>query len=779
MTVTTLGGPGDPEDRTPGRSRRAPRAPTRSSVVNNGPSDAARRSRHGHPARRPDLRLDGRPDRHLDVLGGRPAGHLHAGRRRCRWARRRPSASSSTVDPAAGAGTFLNTATVRLARRRTRTSPTTSTSTTRRSARSPTWRSTRRTAARRRRARRRLDAAGVQPRSVGDDRADHGLRRPARRGHLRLRGRHRLGLLGRRPGGHLHERDGHAPAARPARPRSRTPITLTAHVAADAGPSIILNQASVDGPQADPDLTNNDAEDPVVVRDVADVSVVKAVTEPRVLPGRHRRHLHADRGQRRAVRRRRPARRRHAPARDDRRERERDRAGRARSRDRARLRPADAGRTRRPGDARHERDHGDRADRLGGRRRHRPDQHRRRRHVHDRPGPGQQHRRRDHHRERRGRPRDHQDAPRRPGGRRAAARRSRSSSPTTGRPTRSRRSRSPTRCRPGSPTSRRRARGPARRTVPRTTVVCDLDDVTSLAAGATAPDLVVTALDRPGARTRSVVNTRPSTRRRPTPCPSNNAARDPVLVTQSADVRIAKTHTGAVRVGDDVTFHLTVFNKGPSDARDVVVTDPLPAGLTYVSAAGTDWTCGTVLRVVRCTYDVPLPADRFAPQIDLVTTVGPEAFPSVRNVADVDTSTEGDNRGDNVATDDVGVPAAGRPVDHQDPRRRLRGGPRRHLDARRRECRPDGRPGSGDRHRHAAGGDDVRVGHRPGRHVHRRRPGRHLHDRGRRDDGDARDHHARRLGRPRPCRRSRTWRSSARRARTSTRPTTPRPTWCP
>ena len=53
-----------------------------------------------------------------------------------------------------------------------------------------------------------------------------------------------------------------------------------------------------------------------------------------------------------------------------------------------------------------------------------------------------------------------------------------------------------------------------------------------------------------------------------------------------------------------------------------MVTDPLPRGLTFVSAAGTDWTCSTVLFVVRCAYDLPLPVNRFAPQIDVVVTVG-------------------------------------------------------------------------------------------------------------------------------------------------------------
>lgn len=54
-----------------------------------------------------------------------------------------------------------------------------------------------------------------------------------------------------------------------------------------------------------------------------------------------------------------------------------------------------------------------------------------------------------------------------------------------------------------------------------------------------------------------------------------------------------------------------------------MVTDPLPTGLTYVSAAGDGWACAQPDGTVTCTLagDVAVGAD--APEI--VLTVGPSA----------------------------------------------------------------------------------------------------------------------------------------------------------
>ncbi len=60
---------------------------------------------------------------------------------------------------------------------------------------------------------------------------------------------------------------------------------------------------------------------------------------------------------------------------------------------------------------------------------------------------------------------------------------------------------------------------------------------------------------------------------------------------QVADLAIVKTASAAsVQLGAAYSYTLTVSNLGPSTAQNVVVTDNLPAGVTYVSASGTGWT---------------------------------------------------------------------------------------------------------------------------------------------------------------------------------------------
>jgi uncharacterized repeat protein (TIGR01451 family) len=88
------------------------------------------------------------------------------------------------------------------------------------------------------------------------------------------------------------------------------------------------------------------------------------------------------------------------------------------------------------------------------------------------------------------------------------------------------------------------------------------------------------------------------------PNPGNNSDSDTDTLTPQADLAITKVVSDPrPKVGDTVTFTVTLANNGPSLATDVQVSDPLPPGLTFVSATpsqgaysgGTGlWTVGTV-----------------------------------------------------------------------------------------------------------------------------------------------------------------------------------------
>ena len=75
------------------------------------------------------------------------------------------------------------------------------------------------------------------------------------------------------------------------------------------------------------------------------------------------------------------------------------------------------------------------------------------------------------------------------------------------------------------------------------------------------------------------------------PNTSNNSAAASLNATPSADIQVNKTVDNATpNVGSDVTFTITATNAGPDAATGVVITDALPAGLSFVSATSSGTT---------------------------------------------------------------------------------------------------------------------------------------------------------------------------------------------
>ena len=58
----------------------------------------------------------------------------------------------------------------------------------------------------------------------------------------------------------------------------------------------------------------------------------------------------------------------------------------------------------------------------------------------------------------------------------------------------------------------------------------------------------------------------------------------PAAFAQEADLAVSKDSVSSALAGSDVSFDVTIFNFGADDAASAVLSDPLPAGMTFVSA---------------------------------------------------------------------------------------------------------------------------------------------------------------------------------------------------
>ena len=110
-----------------------------------------------------------------------------------------------------------------------------------------------------------------------------------------------------------------------------------------------------------------------------------------------------------------------------------------------------------------------------------------------------------------------------------------------------------------------------------------------------------------------------------------------VAVPGTPDLEMRKV-SGALTLGAVGTFSLTVTNVGTAATTGTItVTDNLPDGLTFVSAAGAGFTCASAGALVTCSRTVPLAVNESA-AITLLVRVGINALGGVTNSATVSTS---------------------------------------------------------------------------------------------------------------------------------------------
>jgi uncharacterized repeat protein (TIGR01451 family) len=157
----------------------------------------------------------------------------------------------------------------------------------------------------------------------------------------------------------------------------------------------------------------------------------------------------------------------------------------------------------------------------------------------------------------------------------------------------------------------------------------------TLASGASSTITVVVTAP---AGSAALTNTAEVTSSTPDPDLDDNSSSVSTQVAASADLSIVKTAPASVGTGAVVRYTLVVSNAGPDDALDVEVVDPLPAGVTFVSAAGGGWTCQySAAQGVRCTLP-GLVTGTIAPALTVLVTA-PTVAGSLVNEASVASTT--------------------------------------------------------------------------------------------------------------------------------------------
>ena len=128
------------------------------------------------------------------------------------------------------------------------------------------------------------------------------------------------------------------------------------------------------------------------------------------------------------------------------------------------------------------------------------------------------------------------------------------------------------------------------------------------------------------------------------------------IVLASADMAAAMTGLpNPVTVGNNLTYSIAVTNKGPDTASQVVLTDPLPAGVTFVSALPSQGTITVVGNTVSCSLGVI--SNGAAATATIV--VKPTTLGTLSNSVTVTSSATDSNLADNVATTITSVQGIG------------------------------------------------------------------------------------------------------------------------
>jgi len=128
-----------------------------------------------------------------------------------------------------------------------------------------------------------------------------------------------------------------------------------------------------------------------------------------------------------------------------------------------------------------------------------------------------------------------------------------------------------------------------------------------------------------------------------------------------ADLSITKIDlSDPVAAGTNLDYKLDVTNLGPSRAHNVVVTDTLPAGVTFVSVVGPNWNCSEAAGTITCNWQGGNPvgslaAGQTANPIAISVDVAPTTLGTITNTSTVSSDTPDPVPGNNTAAENTQV----------------------------------------------------------------------------------------------------------------------------
>ncbi|MDQ2712609.1 MAG: DUF11 domain-containing protein [Acidobacteriota bacterium] len=174
-----------------------------------------------------------------------------------------------------------------------------------------------------------------------------------------------------------------------------------------------------------------------------------------------------------------------------------------------------------------------------------------------------------------------------------------------------------------------------------TTITCSFG---AIATYSNATVDIVAQTTAPG----TISNTASVSATEPDPDTSNNSVTKAVTANVDADMSIGISGSPASAAqGATLTYTITTSNAGPSPATNVTISDPLPSGSNFVSAAGTGWSCANSSGIVTCSRSSSSAVGAL-PNITLQVT--PSATGTVTNAASITANESDPNSSNNTAT---------------------------------------------------------------------------------------------------------------------------------